>query len=147
MITEGSIEVDAPASTVWEVFADVERWPEWTASVRRVVPLDGPALEVGHRFQIDQPRFPKLVWEVTAVEPGRSWTWEQRSPGGTALASHEVVPLGEGRTLVRQVIDQRGPIGVLVGRLVRGLTRRYLTLEAEGLKASSEQRRHDGAPA
>ena len=139
MITDSSIEIDAPAATVWDVFADVERWPEWTASVERLVALDGP-VEVGARFEIHQPRLPKLVWEVTAVEPGSSWAWRQRSPGGTTLATHEVVDLGDGRTLVRQRIDQRGPVGVAVGVLMLRLTRKYLEMEGRGLKAASEQR-------
>lgn len=148
MITDGSIEIDAPASQVWDVFVDVERWAEWTASITNIVALDGPGLEVGRRFEITQPRMPKLVWEVTAVEPGVSWTWRQRSPGGTTLASHEVVAQGPARTLVRQRIDQRGPVGAAVGLLTRRLTRRYLALEAQGLKARSEQlRRRDASSA
>jgi hypothetical protein len=49
------------------------------------------------------------------------------------------------RTLVRQRIDQRGPVGVAVGLLTRRLTKRYLTLEGEGLKARSEERARQGA--
>ena len=146
MITDAEIEIDAPARVVWDVFADVERWSEWTASVDGLVALDGPGIEVGKRFEIDQPRMPKLVWQVTEVEPGRSWTWVQRSPGGTTLASHVVEPVGDGRTLVRQRIDQRGPVGVAVGVLMRRLTRRYLELEAQGLKARSEERHRADAP-
>jgi uncharacterized membrane protein len=139
MNTDSSVEIDAPAAIVWDVFADVERWSEWTASIERIVALDGPAIAVGRRFAIKQPRMPKLVWEVTAVEPGVSWTWRQRSPGGTTLASHDVTPLTPGRTLVRQRIDQRGPVGLAVGLLMRRLTRRYLDLEGHGLKRRSEQ--------
>jgi uncharacterized membrane protein len=141
MITDCSIEIDAPAALVWNVFTDVERWPEWTASVTRLVAQDGPDLAVGKRFEIKQPRLPKLVWEVTDVADGTSWTWVQRSIGGKAIASHEVIAIADDRTLVRQRIDQQGPIGALVGRLMRGTTKRYLELEADGLKARSEQRR------
>jgi uncharacterized membrane protein len=146
MITESSIEIDAPASTVWNVFVDVERWPEWTPSVRRIVALDGPDIRTGNRFEIRQPRLPKLVWEVTAVEPGGSWTWRQRSPGGTTLATHEVIGQGPERTLVRQRIEQRGPVGTAVGLLMARLTRRYLALEGQGLKARSERARSTDAP-
>jgi uncharacterized protein YndB with AHSA1/START domain len=138
MITDSSIEIDAPAATVWDVFTDVERWSEWTASIRRIVPLDGAGIEVGNRFEIKQPRMPTVVWEVTEVDPGASWTWRQRSPGATTLATHEVVSQGSAHTLVRQRIDQRGPVGVLTGALMRRLTKRYLELEAQGLKARSE---------
>ena len=147
MITESSVEIGASAEQVWQVFADVERWHEWTASIERIVALDGPGLEAGKRFEIKQPRMPKLVWEVTEVDPGRGWAWQQRSPGGTTLAVHEVVALPDGRTLVRQRIDQRGPIGVLVGVAMRRLTRRYLEMEGAGLKARSEEtaQRHAAA--
>jgi uncharacterized membrane protein len=47
MITEDSVEIDAPAQLVWEVFSDVERWPEWTASVTSLVAQDGAGLAVG----------------------------------------------------------------------------------------------------
>ena len=89
---------------------------------------------------------PKLVWEVTDVTPGTSWTWVQRSPGGLTVARHDVMAEFERRTKVRQQIDQRGPVGALVGLLMRRMTRRYLELEAAGLKARSEQLRHHDGP-
>ena len=143
MITDSSIEIDAPAGRVWDVFVDVEHWSTWTASINVARALDGPGIEVGKRFEIRQRRFPKLVWEVTDVEPGRSWTWRQRSFGAETRATHEVVAQDPDRTLVRQRIEQRGPLGVVGGLLTRRLTRRYLDLEARGLKARSE-RAQDG---
>jgi uncharacterized membrane protein len=140
MNTESTVTIDAPAGHVWQVYADVERWPDWTPSVERVVALDGPGLAVGRRFEIKQPRFPTLVWEVTAVEPGATWTWRQHTPGGTTLGVHEVVPQADGRTVVRQRIEQRGPLGIVVGLLGRRLTKRYLQLESQGLKAACEPR-------
>jgi uncharacterized membrane protein len=147
MITDSAVEIDAPATVVWDVFSDVERWPEWTASVTRLVALDGPGIAVGKRFEIKQPRLPKLVWEVTEVTPGARWTWVQRSPGGLTSARHELIAESDCRTRVRQQIDQRGPVGASVGLLMRGLTKRYLELEAAGLKARSEQVRHLNGPA
>jgi uncharacterized membrane protein len=146
MIVERSVEIDAPAATVWQVFTDVVRWPEWTRSVERVVPLDGPEIELGRRFEITQPRMPKLVWDVTAVAPGASWTWRQRSRGTTSFASHELTPEGTDRTVVRQRIEQRGLVGTMVGLLMLRLTHRYLDLEAQGLKARCEQVHADGGP-
>ncbi len=113
MITDCAVDIDAPASLVWDVFSDVERWPEWTASVTTLKALDGPGLAVGKRFEIKQPRLPKLVWEVTELDEGRSWTWEQRSPGGRTIAVHEVHPHG-GHTHVKQRLDQQGPVGGLI---------------------------------
>lgn len=146
MFTACGIDIDAPADLVWRVFSDVERWPEWTASVTRINPLDGPSLEVGHRFAIKQPRMPELVWAVTEVSAGTSWTWVQRSPGGLTTARHDVAARSDTTTRVEQRLDQSGPLGALVGLLMRSMTRRYLDLEAAGLKARCEQLHHlDGS--
>lgn len=145
MITDGTIDIDAPPELVWEVFSAVEAWPSWTPSVTRLVALDGPELALGRRFQLDQPRMPRLVWEVTELTAGRSWTWAQRSPGGTTLASHLLTPLRAGSTRVDQRIDQRGPVGTLVGVAMRRTTRRYLDEEATGLRDRCEAL-HRGAP-
>jgi len=139
MHAQDSIEIQAPADVVWRVYADVERWPEWTASMGEVAFVEGGALGEGAAVRIKQPRLPRVTWVVTALTPGRSWTWEARSPGAHTVARHVVTPVGDGTTRVEQSIDQAGPIGALVGRLAAGLTRRYLRMEAEGLKAASER--------
>jgi len=139
MIAEESVEIDAPAPLVWEVFSDVQRWPEWTASVTSLVGRDGADLAVGKRFAIKQPGMSKLVWEVTEIDPGSSWTWVQRSPGVRVSARHDVIALPGGRTLVRQQLDQGGLVGALLGRLTVTKTKRFLEVEAQGLKARSEE--------
>jgi uncharacterized membrane protein len=139
MFSEVCIEIAAPPELVWDVFSDVEHWPDWTASVTSLVGRDGPSLAVGKRFAIKQPGMQKLLWRVTEIDPGTSWTWVQRSPGSVVTASHFVTALPGGRTLVRQQLDQSGPLGALVGRLMIKKTRRFLDMEAQGLKARSEQ--------
>jgi uncharacterized membrane protein len=148
MFTEDSIEIAAPPELVWQVFSDVERWPEWTASVTSLAGLDGAELAEGRRFAIKQPGMPRLVWQVTDIQPGSSWTWVQRSPGGTVTARHYVSAQPGGRTLVRQQLDQSGLLGALIGRLMVKKTKRFLAMEAQGLKARSEQlSRADGSHA
>jgi len=146
MIYEDSIEIDAPPQLVWDVFSDVERWPDWTASVTSLVAQDAAGLDVGKRFAIKQPGMQKLVWKVTEIDPGSSWTWVQRSPGVRVTARHWVIAQPGGRTLVRQQLDQRGVLGALVGRLMTKKTKRFLELEAQGLKARSEHLSRTNGP-
>ena len=147
MRTEDSIEIDAPAKLVWQVFSDVEHWPHWTASVTSLVGHDGAELGVGKRFSIKQPGLSKLVWKVTEIDSGLSWTWVQRSPGVNVSARHWVISQPDGRTLVRQELEQRGMIGGLVGRMMLKKTKRFLELEAQGLKNQSERlHRASGQP-
>ncbi len=140
MHAEDGIDIEAPADVVWQVYADVERWPEWTASMSEVAFVRGDALADGAEVRIKQPRLPRVTWAVTDLTPGASWTWEARSPGAHTVARHVVTATGDGTTRVQQSIDQTGPFGSLVGLMIAGLTRRYLRMEAEGLKAAAERR-------
>ncbi len=79
MKTQAQVTIEAPVERVWAVFTDAQHWPSWTPSVTSVEPLDGPAIEVGHRFRIKQPRLPVLDWEVTEVDAPHAWTWVVRS--------------------------------------------------------------------
>lgn len=140
MITEHHVTVEAGPEVVWAVFTDVQAWPSWTASVSRIEPLDGAGLAVGKRFRISQPRLPVLVWTVTEVSSGRSWRWETTSVGAKTSATHTLASTSEGHTVVTQRLEQSGWLGRPAAALTRGLTRRYLQLEADGLKRTSEHR-------
>jgi uncharacterized membrane protein len=137
---EHEATINAPADLVWDVYSDVERWPEWTDSITRVQYVDGDTITVGARTRIEQPKLPKAEWEITEVEPGHSWTWASKAPGIKTIAVHEVTPAGSGKTRVRSEIVQSGPLGAIFGRLYAKLTRTYLAMEAAGLKARSEAR-------
>lgn len=137
---DDQVTIAAPPDTVWRIYSDVEHWPDWTASVRSVRYTSGSDLEPGATVRIEQPKLPPAVWQVTEVEPGRSWTWVAKGPGITTVATHTLEPQPDGATLVRQSLEQRGPLGAVLGRLWARLTRRYLAMEAAGLKAASEAR-------
>ena len=132
-----SILIGAPPETVWAVMADAERWHEWTPSVRSIRLLDIPPIRVGSRALIRQPKFPPAVWTVTALEPGRSFTWKSGAPGVWVYAHHSVEPV-PGGTRATLMLHYEGVLARLIGRLTRGITNRYLTYEAEGLKRRSE---------
>ena len=104
-----TIDIAAPAQLVYEVYTDVERWPEWTASVTSVELLHQGPLRVGSRARIKQPRLPTAVWEVTEVVTGRSFTWIARGPGIMTTASHVVTPPeADGPTRVTASLQQTG---------------------------------------
>jgi carbon monoxide dehydrogenase subunit G len=132
-----SVVVAAPTDVVWRVLSEVEAWPEWTPSVRSIVRLDPGPLHIGQRLRISQPRFPTTVWRLTELVEGRSFVWRAGGPGARTTASHTVEPDGAG-TRVTLSLRQQGLLGLLVGALTSGLTRRYLELESSGLKRRSE---------
>ena len=73
---------------------DLERWPEWTASVTSVELLDEPPFDVGSHARIRQPRLPVAVWTVTAFEPEHSFEWQTVVPGVRTVAGHRVEATG-----------------------------------------------------
>jgi uncharacterized protein YndB with AHSA1/START domain len=131
-----TVEIAAPPERVWAVMSDVERWSEWTPTVKRIQRLDGGPLAVGSRARIEQPRLPAAIWEVTELQEGRSFTWVTRSPGVRVIAKHGVDPVGQG-TRATLSVGFSGPLGWLVARLTSGLNNRYLALEAQGLRERS----------
>lgn len=135
-----TIDIDAPPEIVWGVIRDVERWPEWTPSVTSIRRLDGGPLVAGSRARVRQPRLPPAEWRVTALEDGRGFVWNTRSPGVVVTARHSVEPCSGGSRASLSV-EFAGLLGSLVARLTRTLNERYLRLEAEGLKRRSEERR------
>ena len=133
-----SVEINAPAEIVWRVLCDIERWPEWTASVTSVGQLETGPFRVGSRARIVQPKLLPATWRVTELEENRNFTWIAASPGVRTTAGHLLGPQGPG-TRVTLSINFAGLLSGLVGRLARSLTERYMQMEANGLKARSEQ--------
>ena len=139
MSYETSIQIDAAPERVWATLTDLERWPEWTASMQKVEPRDDGNLAVGSQVRIKQPRVPAVTWRVTDFEPGRSFSWTAKGPGLTTLAEHRLTATGPSTVAVHLAIRRTGPLARLVDRLSARLTRRYVDMEARGLKARCEQ--------
>jgi hypothetical protein len=134
---------------LWRAVADVEHWPEWTATINEVTWLtaaaaglepdgDDSPLQPGGRARIRQPRMPDLVWEVTEVRPGVSFTWQARMAGVTATGTHEVRPRAGDRAELILGLAQSGPLAGVAGLLTGRRTRQSVQQEAEGLKRCAE---------
>jgi hypothetical protein len=132
-----SIEIAASQDVVWGVMSDVERWHEWTASVRSVRRLDTGPLRVGSRAVIRQPKFPPALWTVTAIDPGRSFTWRSGAPGMWVHGHHSIEAIAGGARATLRLHFQ-GVLGRLLGTMTSAINNRYLGMEAAGLKRRSE---------
>jgi uncharacterized protein YndB with AHSA1/START domain len=130
--------IAAPPERIWAVLVDVERWPEWTRSMRRVRRLDGGELAVGSLARVEQPGLPPTVWRVTTLEPSRGFAWSARSLGVASLADHRLTVLPDGTVRVALSIEQTGFLAPVVRALAGSTIRRYMRMEADGLKRRSE---------
>jgi uncharacterized membrane protein len=134
---EVSIDIDRPPEVVWPVMADVERWHEWTASIRSIKRLDAGAFGVGSRARVHQPKLQAMVWRVTEFEQGRSFAWETRGPGICVVGRHAVQTNARGSRVTLGIV-QKGWLATLLRPLTEALTRRYVKMEVEGLKRRCE---------
>jgi Polyketide cyclase / dehydrase and lipid transport len=88
---------------VWAILVDLERWPEWNASVNRIAELNSRPLGLGSRVRIHQPKLRPAVWVVTAWVPESRFVWEAAGPGlmssrpaKEAAKSHSICALMDG---------------------------------------------------
>lgn len=137
MTLENGINIDAPQSAVWNIMTDIERWPEWTPTVKEVQRLDTGPFDRGSSARIKQPGLPVATWVVTELTPGERFTWESRIRGLRLIATHELATQEGGtRSLLR--ITMSGLVARVLWPLIRFSARRSLERENAGLKARCE---------
>src|SRR3990172_11368027 len=115
---ERTIQINAPPERVWAVMSDVERWPEWTESMKSVKHLDSGDLGAGSKAKLRIRRSPNAtVWTVTELTPNRSFTWEAKSGGVKGVAKHVIEPDGSG-SKVTLTVDLSGIVATIFGPII-----------------------------
>jgi uncharacterized membrane protein len=111
-----SIVIDAPLDQVWDLMCDASRLAEWQSTVVQVTQTTGRLDQVGSTYTTTNRiagRPIQVSWEVTAVEPRRSFDQVASSPrGGSARATNRAES-SNGGTRVTTEIDYELPGGFL----------------------------------
>ena len=134
---EETIEIDADPQRVWDVLVAVESWPQWTASMTTVKLVNPQPLGLGSSVAIKQPRLAPTVMTVDEYVGGRSFAWSSRMKGLRTTADHRVEPAVTG-SRVTLTLKQTGPLAGVVGLAYGRMIRRYVHMEASGLKRRAE---------
>ena len=135
---ERTIEIDASPSRVWEVMADVARWPEWTASMISLEPPPG-GMALGATAKVHARGTPKSTFTVTEWQPAERFTWESNVRGVRSTARHVIEPVGEARSRVTLGVQLDGLMATLSRPFLNKRITENLVLESEGLKRESER--------
>jgi carbon monoxide dehydrogenase subunit G len=135
---EQSIDIDASQQRVWDALTDIEAWPRLLETVDSVELLTPAPMREGSRVRLKQPRLGEGTWDVTAWDAPSSFEWRQKASGVTTVAGHRVEALADGRSRLTLTLDMRGALVPIFGRMFKGLTERYMTSEAEGMKRAAE---------
>jgi uncharacterized protein YndB with AHSA1/START domain len=137
-VYQEAVEVDADPSRVWQVLVDVESWPEWTPSMTTVRMVTPQRLGPGSRVAIKQPRLAPAEMTVDQYAEGRSFAWSSRMAGLRTIADHVLEPTLNG-TRVTLAVTQSGPLAGFVRIAYGRMIRRYVHMEASGIKKRAEE--------
>ena len=133
---EASLETTAPPATVWRVWSDVNRWPEWNPDMKESR-LDGP-LKLGATGMINTKSGGKHDVVVTHFQDGRSFELESTTLPGTKMAIRATIaPSGAG-TLISQGFEPRGLLAPLLGPMMSGQILKTFKAVLDGLKRKVE---------
>ena len=135
---EKSVEIDASLQRAWDVLSDLEAWPRRIETVDVVEVLTPPPIRKGSRVRLKQPKLPEGTWVITAWDALSYFEWAQKTGGTTSVAGHRVEALGEGRAWLTLTLEMRGFLIPIIALFYKGLTNRYMNLEAEGMKRAAE---------
>lgn len=114
--TEHTHDTDAAPEAVFALWADVEGWPAWDASLIATA-LDGP-FAAGTTGTLRPHGMPgPIAFALTAVEPGTGFADETRLGPLVLRFEHRVEPRGAGSRIVVSV-EAEGPDADQVGPAV-----------------------------
>jgi hypothetical protein len=124
------IACEADPEKLWALVARPDRWHEWSPHVRGAEGLGTPEVQAGSKGRVILRGGISLAAEVTAVTPGRSWTWRV----GGIVVDHLVTPADGGGSSLAMKVDSTGGAWSLAARAyapVVGLIARHIARVAE----------------
>jgi hypothetical protein len=111
-LVEGTRNIEASTSRVWELLVDVEGWPDTFTPHLKEARLDG-ALQPGATGWIrTRLPMPRSSFTVSAVDDGRSWAWQGRLLWLTPDYDHRCEPTDTGSKVTSQTPKARCQSGL-----------------------------------
>ena len=144
---ECEVSFRAEPATVWRIWTDVARWPEWDVS-KEIAQMDGE-FQPGSSGWVKKHNALGGTFAITSVEPGRRWISESPLPLGRVIFDHIVEPLPGGQVRVAKSVQVEGGSAGLFRVLAAPRMRRDIdtTLAALQQRAQAAQVRADQARA
>ncbi|WP_371675238.1 SRPBCC family protein [Streptomyces sp. NBC_01276] len=103
---EHSVETTATASSVWHLWADVERWADWNSEIEKIE-IDGP-FAVGTRITMTPPGEDPIPLLIAEAVEDELFVDEARFGGLLLRTLHRVDPAGQGRIRVTYRMEITG---------------------------------------
>ena len=136
---EASLDTSAPPDRVWQIWSDVNRWPEWNPDMK-ASHIDGP-LKLGATGNIDTRSGGKHDVVVTQYEQGRSFELESTALPGTKMAIRATIAPNGAGSRITQGFEPRGVLAPIVGPMMGGAILKTFNSVLNGLKTRVESGR------
>ncbi|MFT3899010.1 MAG: SRPBCC domain-containing protein [Gordonia sp. (in: high G+C Gram-positive bacteria)] len=141
-VLDHSLEITAPAATVWAVLTDFDSYGEWNPFVPRASSTMRPGAPIDMSVRLtggDKLRQQREY--INTVEPGRYFSYSMKpAPLGLLRSIREqtVAPSGAGTCHYTSHFEMSGPLAPVVGGLMGSGLRRGFDGMAAALKARAE---------
>jgi hypothetical protein len=133
---EASLETKASPPRVWQIWSDVNTWPEWNPDMKESR-LDGP-LKVGATGMINTRSGGKHDVVVTLFEDGRTFELESTAMPATKMAIRATIAPTANGTRISQAFEARGLLAPVVGPMMGGAILKTFNSVLEGLRQKAE---------
>ena len=139
---EHEFMVNAPASVVWDVICDLDKYPEWNPFVVHCVSSKLPGDPIVMRVRM-APFYTLTQTEfVQEYEEGKTFSYSMKPLPRGLMSSHrrhQVTPIDDNRCTYRSSFTIAGPFSVIAKVLLAGSLRRGFTGMSESIKARAEK--------
>src|SRR4030081_271783 len=116
---EASLETKAQPARVWQIWSDVNTWPEWNPDMKESR-LDGP-LKAGQTGVIHTRSGGKHDVVVTIFADGRSFERESTAMPATKMAILATITPTSTGSRISQAFEARGLLAPVVGPMMGGM--------------------------
>lgn len=112
-----SVEINAPAERVWSLVNNVEEWPRWIPSLKKIEKISPGPLGVGSLVLVVAKSLitVNLLMTITEFVAGRRVVMEGKVLGVKMTRHYELEPLDKGKTR----LTAGGKVSGLLAFLVR----------------------------
>ena len=111
-----SVEIDAPPEKVWALVNDLEEWPQWIPSIKRIEKLSEGALGEGSQVRVTAKSIitVKLLMTITEFVPGQRAVMQGKVMGTKMTRYYTFEPVNQ-----RTRLTAGGEVSGLLAFLVR----------------------------
>lgn len=111
-----SVEIDAPPEKVWALVNELEEWPQWIPSIKRIEKLSEGPLGIGSQIRVTAKSIMtvKLLMTITEFVPGQRAVMQGKVLGTKMTRYYTFEPVSQ-----RTRLTAGGEVSGLLAFLVR----------------------------